>query len=78
MHDTNTATPSHREAGAQQANGESFLTTAQEAISDAFDATVEAVKEHPVAAAAIAAGAAAAVAGAAFGVSKLLDDSEEK
>ncbi len=35
-------------------------------LPDAVDATVQAVKEHPVAAAAVAAGAAAAVAGAVY------------
>jgi len=49
----------------------SILTQAQEAVTDAFNATVEAVKEHPVAAAAIATGAAAAVAGTVYGVKKL-------
>ena len=49
----------------------SFLETAQGAISDAVDATVEAVKEHPVAAAAIAAGAAAAVGGAVYAATQL-------
>ncbi|MGY4396022.1 ElaB/YqjD/DUF883 family membrane-anchored ribosome-binding protein [Sphingomonas sp. UYAg733] len=45
-----------------------------EAVGSAFESTVEAAKENPVAAAAIATGAAAAVAGAAFGISKLLED----
>ena len=49
----------------------SILTQAQEKVTDAFNATVEAVKEHPVAAAAIATGAAAAVAGTVYGVKKL-------
>jgi ElaB/YqjD/DUF883 family membrane-anchored ribosome-binding protein len=49
----------------------SLLTQAQEKVTDAFNATVEAVKEHPVAAAAIATGAAAAVAGTVYGVKKL-------
>ena len=49
----------------------SILTQAQEAVTYAFNATVEAVKEHPVAAAAIATGAAAAVAGTVYGVKKL-------
>ena len=52
----------------------SLFAQAQEAVESAFETTVEAIKEHPAAAAAIAAGAAAAVAGAAFGVSKLLED----
>jgi carbonic anhydrase len=51
-----------------------FLERAQGAIESAVGSTVEAVKEHPAAAAAIAAGATAAVAGAAYGISKLLDD----
>jgi len=54
--------------------GKSFLGKAQEAVSDAFDSTVAAVKENPLTAVGIAAGAAAAVAGAAFGVSKLFED----
>jgi hypothetical protein len=54
----------------------SFLETAQGAIADAYEATVEAVKEHPVAAAAIAAGAAAAVGGAAYAASQLLGDKD--
>jgi hypothetical protein len=49
----------------------SILTQAQEAVTDAFNATVEAVKEHPVAAAAIATGAVAAVAGTVYGVKKV-------
>jgi hypothetical protein len=49
----------------------SLLTQAQEKVTDAFNATVEAVKEHPVAAAAIATGAAAAAAGTVYGVKKL-------
>lgn len=49
------------------------LADAGGAIRDATDRVVEAAKDNPVAAAAIAAGAAAAVAGAAFGISKLLD-----
>jgi hypothetical protein len=53
----------------------SFVERAQEAIGSAVETTVEAVKEHPVAAAAIAGGVAAAAAGAAFGVSKLRETS---
>ncbi|MBB5708938.1 hypothetical protein [Sphingomonas xinjiangensis] len=56
----------------------SFIKTAQDAIGDAVDATVNAVKEHPVAAAAIAAGAAAAVGGAAYAVTQLRGDNDEK
>jgi hypothetical protein len=57
-----------------KAEEKSFVERAQEAIGSAVETTVEAVKEHPVAAAAIAGGVAAAAAGAAFGVSKLRDN----
>lgn len=56
----------------------SLLERAQGAIGSAVESTVEAVKEHPAAAAAIAAGATAAVAGAAYGISKLLEDDDKK
>jgi hypothetical protein len=49
----------------------SFIAQAQEKLSGAVDATVGAVKDHPVAAAAIAAGAAAAVGGAAYAATQL-------
>ncbi len=49
----------------------SFLEQAQEAVGDALDATVQAVKEHPIAAAGIAAGVAAAVGGAAYAATQL-------
>ena len=62
---------------AADAEEKSFFERAQEAIGAAVESTVEAVKEHPAAAAAIAAGATAAVAGAAYGISKLLDDGED-
>lgn len=62
---------------AKAEQGKSFLERAQDAIEDAVESTVGAVKEHPLAAAAIAAGAAAAVAGAAYGASKLLDNDDE-
>lgn len=52
----------------------SFIAQAQERLSGAVDATVGAVKEHPVAAAAIAAGAAAAVGGAAYAASQYRSD----
>lgn len=69
MADTNTT------AGDSAANKDkSFLETAQETVTGAFDATVEAVKEHPVAAAAIAAGAAAAVGGAVYAATQLGND----
>ncbi|PXA96592.1 hypothetical protein DMC47_17300 [Nostoc sp. 3335mG] len=53
----------------EQAQG--VLGAAQEKIGGAFESTVEAVKEHPVAAAAIAAGTVAAVGAAAYGISQL-------
>lgn len=68
--DSNAVTPATEES-------KSFFEQAQEALGDALESTVEAVKEHPVAAAAIAAGAAAAVAGAAYGVSQLLGGEED-
>ncbi|RYE77250.1 MAG: hypothetical protein EOP19_23200, partial [Hyphomicrobiales bacterium] len=57
-------------------SAKSLLETAQSAISDAVDATVGAVKEHPVAAAAIAAGAAAAVGGAVYAATQLGGDKD--
>lgn len=48
-----------------------FIARAQEAIEQAVDTTVAAVKENPVAAAAIVGGVAAVAAGAAYGISKL-------
>lgn len=70
--DVNTAVPNGIAAEAK-----TLFTQAQDAIEDAVDATVEAVKEHPIAAAAIAAGATAAVAGAAYGLSQLLGGEHE-
>ncbi len=55
----------------ETADSKSFIAQAQEAIGDALDATVTAVKEHPVAAAGIAAGVAAAVGGAAYAATQL-------
>ncbi|WP_374145624.1 hypothetical protein [Sphingomonas sp. 28-63-12] len=60
-----------------KAEAKSFLERAQEAIEDAVESTVEAVKENPLAAAAIAGGVVVAAAGAAYGVSKLLDDGDK-
>lgn len=57
-------------------NEKSFIASAQEAIGDAVDATVQAVKDHPVAAAAVAAGAAAAVGGAVYAASQLGGDKD--
>jgi hypothetical protein len=55
----------------EKTTDQSFIAKVQDKASAATDATVTAVKDHPVAAAAIGAGVAAAVAGAAFGISKL-------
>ena len=60
------------------ANAKSLLDRAQAAIGDAVDTVIGAVKEHPVAAAGIAAGATAAVAGVAYGAGKLRSDSTDK
>ena len=56
---------------AEREDDKSFFETTQEAIGDAVDATIQAVKENPVAAAAIAAGAAAAVGGAVYAATQL-------
>ncbi|NYT39581.1 hypothetical protein HZY97_02335 [Sphingomonas sp. R-74633] len=61
--------PTTLEEATEQAK--SFLAQAQDVISDAVDATVSAVKEHPIAAAGIAAGVAAAVGGAAYAATQL-------
>ncbi|WP_137863279.1 MULTISPECIES: hypothetical protein [unclassified Sphingomonas] len=76
MADTETANaaPTTLEEATQGAK--SFLAQAQEAIGDAVDATVAAVKEHPIAAAGIAAGVAAAVGGAAYAATQLGGDKE--
>jgi carbonic anhydrase len=58
-------------------SSKSFLASAQEAIGEAVDATVEAVREHPIAAAAIATGAAAAVSGAVYAATQLGGDKEQ-
>jgi ElaB/YqjD/DUF883 family membrane-anchored ribosome-binding protein len=73
-----TATTTAQDAAKTVAETSSSLfTQAKDAIGQAVETTIEAVKEHPVAAAAIGAGVAATVAGAAIGVSKLLSDEEE-
>ena len=48
-----------------------IFARAQEAIEQAVETTVSAVKENPVAAAAIVGGVAAVAAGAAYGISKI-------
>ena len=59
-----------------QASEKSFLASAQETVAGAVDATVQAVKDHPVAAAAVAAGAAAAVGGAVYAATQLGGEKE--
>lgn len=76
---TEKTTPADTTASVPEAapHHKSFLEQAQDALEDAVESTVEAVKEHPIAAAAIAAGAAAAVGGAAYAASKLLHGEDE-
>ena len=57
-------------------SGKSFIASAQETLGGAFDTTVNAVKEHPIAAAGIAAGVAAAVGGAAYAATQYLGDKQ--
>lgn len=70
-----TITPATVAATIDSASDEAktLLTRAQEVIGTAIETTVEAVRENPVTAAAIAGGVAVAAAGAAYGVSRLLD-----
>ncbi|KRC78298.1 hypothetical protein [Sphingomonas sp. Root241] len=63
-------------AGQSQGSEKSFLASAQETVAGAVDATVQAVKDHPVAAAAVAAGAAAAVGGAVYAATQLGGEKE--
>lgn len=72
-----TENPAGDGASQSQETSKSFFETAQEAIGDAVEATVEAVKENPLTAAAIAAGAAVAVGGAAYAASQLLGDKDD-
>lgn len=77
MADSNSSSASNSGgATANRATEKSFLASAQETVSGAVEATVEAVKEHPVAAAAIAAGAAAAVGGAVYAATQLGGDKD--
>lgn len=69
-----TDTPGNENTIAPAPEQKSFLEQAQEAIEGAVESTLEAVKEHPIAAAAIAAGAAAAVGGAAYAASQMFGD----
>lgn len=70
-----TATTAAQDAAKTIADTSSSLyAQARDVIGQAVETTIEAVKEHPVAAAAIGVGVAATVAGAALGVSKLLED----
>ena len=64
------ASPSQNQTSSQQ-SGKPFMASAQETLGGAFNATVGAAKEHPMAAAAIAAGAAAAVGGAVYAATQM-------
>lgn len=55
----------------------SFIKTAQETLGQAVDATVEAVRERPVTAAAIVGGVAAAAVGARYGINKLRTNGDD-
>lgn len=68
---TEQSSSSNNNSSSTAATDKTILAQAQDKLGSAVDTTVSAVKDHPVAAAAIAGGVAAAVAGAAFGVSKL-------
>ena len=59
------------ETTAQDSGSRGFLQQAQQSVGSAANATMQAVKDHPVAAAAIAAGTAAAVGGAAYAATQM-------
>lgn len=68
MADTNNASGGNSQS---QPSNRSFMASAQETLGDAYEATLGAVKDHPMAAAAIAAGTAAAVGGAVYAASQM-------
>jgi len=74
---TSSGATNSAQASGSPASGK-LLSQAQDRIGGAIGTTVGAVKDHPVTAAAIAAGAAAAVAGAAYGVSKYREKGSAK
>lgn len=76
MANDNSNSTSGSTAETANASEKSFLASAQETVAGAVDATVQAVKDHPVAAAAVAAGAAAAVGGAVYAATQLGGDKE--
>lgn len=76
MANDNSNTTAGENATASESTEKSFLASAQETVAGALDATVQAVKEHPVTAAAVAAGAAAAVGGAVYAATQLGGDKE--
>ena len=57
-------------------DAKTFFAQAQAKVTEAVGAAIDAVKENPKAAAAIATGAAAAVGAAAYGVTKLRESGE--
>ncbi|MDP5280725.1 hypothetical protein Q9Q95_17500 [Sphingomonas sp. DG1-23] len=73
---SNSTSNSGDSASQSQGSEKSFLASAQETVAGAVDATVQAVKDHPVAAAAVAAGAAAAVGGAVYAATQLGSEKE--
>ena len=68
MADTNNASGGNSQS---QPSNRSFVASAQETLGDAYEATLGAVKDHPMAAAAIAAGTAAAVGGAVYAATQM-------
>lgn len=76
MTDTTDTAKDGADAAKKASGDQTLLAQAQDAVTEAITATVDAVKANPLAAAGIAAGAAAAVAGAAYGASKLLAKDE--
>ena len=77
MADTTNMTTTNQN-GANATDRQAFIAKAQETLSDAVAAAVDAVKANPKTAAAIAAGATAAVAGAAYGATKLVGKAPAK
>jgi len=67
---TSTKSPGTGESTSPESN-KTFFANAQETLGGAFDATMGAAKQHPVAAAAIAAGTAAAVGGAVYAATQM-------
>ena len=71
-----TGTTPENETLTDRAKG--YAASAQEKVSSAASATLDAAKEHPYAAAGIAAGVAAAVGGAAYAATRMADAGDTK